>query len=391
MPVDLSRIGLEGIETAQRTLNSMAQREALTSQTVIAEAEEARAAEDREIDKWAAGALDSIGRGTGVPGDHGISLGEVDDDPAAVFNAIGERYLRAGAPKRGKEFIEGGIDLRKKIADTDKVRDDKEKVRLDNMFEAGSWVAQNIGENEAEYAVFLSQLEDPNNPVASIIGADNVAVLKNTPWSPELTNYFRSKALSIKDQASLALTERGHSRQETALNNTEAYRKQLIALNNANLEERRKEAARKAKADGPSVSSAPTGPERDSAYTAILQNVKIFNGVAPNKGTPERTALDSMTDDVASRAKQLVKENKGLLFNEAIEQAVGEAELAGDFAILEPAEEGFLGFGAKPAKTDYKRRGKDAKNPLPLPSSKAELIPGRYYKSADGTVEQYKP
>jgi hypothetical protein len=401
MPVDLSRIGLEGIETAQRTLNSMAQREALASQTEIAEAEEARKVEDREIDQWAAGALDSIGKGSGLPAGGSNSLVSSDsDDPAAVFDAIGQRYLRAGAPKRGKEFIEGGMELRKKQFDIDKGRDDQAQTRLKNMLSASDWVARNIGENENEYALFLRQLEDPNNPVAKILGEENVTALKNTPWSPDLANYFRTKALSIKDQAQLSLTERGQNRADRNADIAQARYKALEELGRANLEERRRENARKEKADGPDVSSAPTEPQRKAAISAIVNNVKFFDGITPpepskgEEGTPERAALENMATDIVGRAKIIVSENKGLTFDQAIEQAVAEADAAGDFSILEPAEEGFnifgidTGIGGKPAVTGYKRKGTRPDNPIPLPADKSKWVKGRYYMK-NGKVGRY--
>jgi len=390
MPVNLSRIGLEGIETAQRTLNSMAQREALASQTAIAEAEEERKAEDRAIDQWAAGALDSIGKGDGLPkGSGGNSLIAVDDDdPASVFGAIGQRYFRAGAPKRGKEFIEGGMKLRKDQFDIDKGRDEQSKIRLSNMIAAGDWVARNIGENENEYALFLGQLDDPNNPIAKIIGEDNIAALKSTEWSPDLANYFRAKALSVKDQATLALTERGQDRADRNLSMAEKRFAALGEIARANLEERKKENTRKDKADGPNVGKAPTNDERDTAFSSILNSIKALGGIKPAKDTPERIALDNMTDDIVGRAKIITTENKGLTFPEAVEQAVAEADAAGDFGILEKVEEGFF-FDTKTKTPSYKRKG-TAKNPLPLPKTRAALIPGRYYVDANGTVEQYK-
>lgn len=392
MPVDLSRIGLEGIETAQRTLNSMANRDALASQTAIAEAEEARVAEDREIDKWAAGALDSIGKGNGVPTDGGISLGEVSDDPAAVFSAIGERYLRAGATKRGKEFIEGGIELQKKIVDADKAKDDQAKVRLDNMIVAGKHVWEGLGdvENDNELKLFWAQLPDS---IKEILGPDNMAQLESIPYSPDWINMAKAKALSTYQQATLAMTERGQTRADENAKASAARYKALEELGRANLEERRRENARKEKVSGPNISTAPTASERDTAFSSILNNVKVLGGVKPDKDTPERIALDNMTDNIVGRAKVIIADGKGLTFPEAIEQAVGEAELAGDFAILEPAEDGFFGFGSKPAKIGYKPKGKNAESAIPIRPgmSKADLIPGRYYKGADGTVEQYKP
>lgn len=392
MPVDLSRVGLEGIETAQRTLNSIAARESQAQQDALAMRKAELEEQDRALDQLAMQNTMSILEGRGINVNDPTATTE---DFGELFDTLGTQYLKAGAPKRGKEFIEAGIDYRKKQSDIDKAEDDQEKVRLDNMITAGSWVAQNIGENESEYALFLAQLEDPENPVGGILGADNVKVLKETPWSPDLVNFFKSKAISIKDQAQLALTERGHRRQEQSLANTESYRKSLLQINQANLDERRRENARKEKVGGNKIDKAPTGDERKTAQRALVTTIKALDGVMPEDGTPEYEAVLHMTDDVVGRAKTILAENKGLTFPEAVEQAVAESEAAGDFSILEKPIESWMPFGfgdSVEKRGSYKRKGTTADNPIPLPQGDAttvrkKLVKGRFYNTPMGALK----
>lgn len=389
MPVDLSRVGLEGIETAQQTLNAIEARKASEVNRLVEMGEFEREERDRQIDQEALTNAMTIAKGQGVD----ISAPDATaEDFGTFFDILGTRYAEAGAPKRAKEFIEAGIDYRKKAAEVDAADDEAAKVRLDNMFNAADWVARNIGENESEYQLFLSNLDDPDNPVGDILGRDNVEVLKQTPWSPDLSNFFRSKALSVKDQAQLEMTARGQARMERSLENTEQYRNAMLRLGNARLEEQRRATTLRQKESGPDVGKASTNAEIGTAKSVIFNTVKVLEGQTPDsvKGSPLETAVNAMAEDVAARAKMIVAENKGLTYAEAVNQAVGEAEAAGEFGIIEPAvETGWFDFAKdKPAKVGYKRRGRTPDNPIPLPQDRKKWVRGRYYEF-NGKVGKY--
>lgn len=389
MPVDMSRFGLEGIETAQRTLNSEAARESQRIQDFIKMGEFENTEQDRAIDEQALNNAMEIAKGNGLTLEGPEASAE---DFGQFFDTLGTQYLKAGAAKRGTEMITAGMEYRKKAADVDKADDDANKVRLDNMITAGDWVARNIGENESEFKLFLSQLDDPGNPVAAILGPENVQALNNAEWSPDLANFFRSKALSIKDQATLELTAQGHRRQEQANEDTEAYRSALLELNRANLEERRRENARKEKVEGTDVGKAATNAEIGSAKSIIINNVKALNGTAPEEGTPAETALNNMAEDIVGRAKIILSENKGVTFDEAVNQAVGESEAAGDFSILEDRTERFLLPDKVTQRPAYQKKGRTAENPIQLPTGepavvRKKLVKGRYYTTPMGVLK----
>lgn len=391
MPVDLSRIGLEGIETAQRTMNSIAARKSQEIEDFVKLGTYEREEQDRAIDEAALNNAMAIAEGRGVDIS---SAAATPEDFGEFFDTLGTQYLKAGAAKRGKEFIEAGIDYRKKSAEVDAADDEAAQTRLENMKFAADWVAQNIGENDSEYQLFLSNLQNPDNPVAEILGRDNIEVLNKSEWTPELSNYFRSKALSIKDQATLELTARSHNRMERSLDNTERYRSALLELSNARLEEQRRANELRNKESGPDVGKAATNAEIGTAKSAILNTVKGLEGVAPEKGTPEEAALGHMAEDVAARAKVIVAENKGLTYAEAVNQAVSEAETAGDFSIIETRTK--RAFGILPdsvaRKGAYQKRGRSPENPINLPtgdekSVRKRLVKGRYYQTPMGVLK----
>src|SRR5690606_38950824 len=113
----------------------------------------------------------SIAQGNGKAG----TPGDLSDseDWGERFTEIGTRLGRAGFGKRGQEYLEAGIKYRDTMTEIEKRAYDQDKVRLENMSNAGQWVAQNIGENDNEFIRFKQLLRDPNNPVAKILGAEN--------------------------------------------------------------------------------------------------------------------------------------------------------------------------------------------------------------------------
>lgn len=98
MPVDLSRIGLEGIETAQRTLNAIEARKASQVAREVEMGKFQREEADRQLDELALNNARSIAEGRGIdlsdPNTSAEDLGE-------FLGLASEQYFAAGAPKRG--------------------------------------------------------------------------------------------------------------------------------------------------------------------------------------------------------------------------------------------------------------------------------------------------
>jgi hypothetical protein len=389
MAVNLSQGILPGLEMADKLRNSRALRESQAQEDMIKLANFQTEQQATELEGKAFQELNSImtGQGRDRDGD-----GLVDaEDMGELMVQLGTRMGQAGYGKRAQELLEAGVKYTGELSEIEKRGYDQDKVRLENMAKAGEWVAQNIGENESEYRLFLSQLKDPNNPIARIIGEDNVQALENTPWSPDLVNYFKSKAISIKDQAQLALSERRVANAETATENARRIGEANTAINEARLREQRLERERKEKADGSRAHTAPTKDQRGVAESAILSAVKEFGGARPKEDTPVYNEFNMAVDQIAGRAQQIVKGDKGVTFPEAVEQAVMEAQAAGDFEIVKTLSESWLPFGiGDSVKTSisYKRRGGTANNPLPLPEDKSKWVRGRFYER-NGKVGQY--
>lgn len=388
MAINLSQGILPGLQVADQLRNSAVARAAQEQKSMIelGQYEQEQAQLDAEAEAFQS--LGSIMSGNGRPGAGSNLLEQEDQDWGETFTSIGARLAKAGFGKRGQELIEAGIDYQKKAADIEKTGADTDAKRLEVMNTTADWVARNLGENESEFNVFRSMLKDPRNAhIRENLGEENVAILEGMEWSPELVNFFRDKAISIKDQATLALTERGHQRLEQSARDTQTYRQALLSINRGNLEERRLDRIRKEKSGGPNMGTAASASEVATTKSVVLNSVSKLKGLTI-EGEVE-VAFNHMIESIAGQAKAIVAQNKGVTYVEAAEQAAMEAEAAGDFDIIKASSPKWFGLATETTRTPkYERRGTSREKPLPLPEDKSKWVRGRFYER-NGKIGQY--
>src|SRR5690606_14720591 len=156
---------------------------------------------------------------------------------------------------------------------------------------------------------------------------------------------------------------------------TEAYRKALLDINLANLEERRLDRIRREKEGGTDIGKAATSAEVATARNVVLNSVSALKDV-PIEGEVE-VAFNHMVENIAGQAKAIVAQNRGITYVEAVEQAAMEAEAAGDFSIIEVSSPKWFGLSSETTRTPrYQRRGTSRENPLPLPEDKSRWVRG---------------
>ena len=378
MAVDLSRVGLEGIETGQRTLTAIANREsqALKDQIELGEYQQTQAA--LELDRIAVGNAKRIMAGEGRE----IGTENTTEDDMARFLALtGGQLASAGAPKRGKEMMEASLDLIKKRGDINKQEHEQVKTQLDNTIKASQHMYEVLSDsmNENEYQYNLANLPPE---IVSILGEDNVAAMRELDWSPELVDFFKVKALSVKDQAQLELSARGHKRAEEAAADAKLARQAALDIRRDNLRIAEEREKRLSKAGGSNVSAAPTPNERKTAEAAIGRLIE-------SDAQLDDASLFHLTEDIVGEAKQLLADSPALTFPEAINRSVMAAKARGDFTSI-TSYRAFGPFRTKGKVTgkSYTPRGQEQDNPLPLPADRSKLVKGRYYEK-NGKVGQY--
>lgn len=391
MAVDLSMVGLRGLEQARQTLNDQAARGLVEQQTREQKIENDLAEKENEIQQQALDYLNGIATGRVKPSDSDM-LGDPDfDSQATPLERIGRRMIDMGAVNRGAEYLKAGIDIRKKEDEMLTAKETREKTRLDNIISTASIVSKTIGvaRNESEWRYGLAQLKKMPD-VVKILGEDQFAALEGMEFDPDVVKYFNDQAMTAKERADLDLRAMGEQRQQRAAIELAEYRSSLLDINNANLDERRRENDLKRKEGGAKADTGPTEAQVKSAKAAVA-NV-IFQGKVPPKESQEYVAFEAGAQSIAARAQAMVRENKGLTWNEAVQRATTESQAAGDWSTLKVLmDHKFLGVRYRQTTEErgrqFKDRGSNPLDAIPMPASKNQLKTGAYYITSRGIAK----
>lgn len=391
MAVDLSMVGLRGLEQARQTLNDQATRDLVAEQAREQKIENDLAEKENEIQQQALDYLNGIATGRVKPSDSDL-LGDPDfDSQATPLERIGRRMIDMGAVNRGSEYLKAGIDIRKKEDEMLTAKETREKTRLDNIISTASIVSKTIGvaRNESEWRYGLAQLKKMPD-VVKILGEDQFAALEGMEFDPDVVKYFNDQAMTAKERADLDLRAMGEARQQRSAVELAEYRSSLLDINNANLEERRRENDLKQKEGGAKADTGPTEAQVKSAKAAVA-NV-IFQGKVPPKESQEYVAFEAGAQSIAARAQAMVRENKGLTWNEAVQRATTESQAAGDWSTLKVLmDHKFLGVRYRQTTEErgrqFKDRGSNPLDAIPMPASKNQLKTGAYYITSRGIAK----
>ena len=234
MAVDLSMVGLRGLEQARQTLNDQATRGLVEEQAREKKIENDLAEKENEIQQQALDYLNGIATGRVKPSDSDM-LGDPDfDSQATPLERIGRRMIDMGAVNRGAEYLKAGIDIRKKEDEMLTAKETREKTRLDNIISTASIVSKTIGvaRNESEWRYGLAQLKKMPD-VIKILGEDQFAALEGMEFDPDVVKYFNDQAMTAKERADLDLRAMGEARQQRSAVELAEYRSALLDINTA--------------------------------------------------------------------------------------------------------------------------------------------------------------
>lgn len=392
MPVDLSMVGLDG----DRHYNAMQLAKAQTRNTNATaqgqEIENQQTEAELKIQNEALAKLTSIAKGgRGSSGQDVVSY-TGDDSKGAPLEQLGSMMIAGGAVKRGMEFLKGGVEIRKKESELLNDVETRNKNRLDNIMTVGNLFSQTLGtaRNQSEWEYGIKQMESRPEAI-EIFGRENFEALKKMDYDPNVATFLNEKAMSAIDRARLELSQQTNDREERNALDLAQYRRTTLEISKGNLDARRHEQEYKEKTDGKGAASAPNEAEVKAAKASVAN--LILDGKVPNKDDVGYAAFEAGAQDIASRAKQMVKENKGLDFNAAITRATIESKTDGDWQAMTPEDDrGFISkLVGKDAPEDvpnakFRGRGAKALDPIEMPKSKAELKQGSYYVTARGVA-----
>lgn len=385
MAVDLSRIGLEGIETGQRTLNSIETRRVSEQARETQQMENDQNQRILDLQDEAAARLSSIA--SGEPSKHPTlfdGVGE-DDSTARPLEIVADTLMRGGATEQAMEYSKAAADIRKKESDINTDQMLTAQRRLENVAKTADIVSKTIGVagNESEWRWGLQQLR-----TQEILPPEQIEALEAMEYDEGVVAYLNEQAMTAYQRATLDLNAAGKRMQQAQHDDRNSNARRLADIAEGRLEVARTLAARTDK-EGKSA-SAPTKAELDSAKTIIAS--QIFEGKPPTKSSPGFAAYEVGAQAIASRAQTLVRADKSIDWETAVNRAVIESQVNGDWEVT-PAKEGFFGFGKAPDKTTFDGTGKVPDTAVPLPMTSdgkpdaSKLRANRYYITAKGRAK----
>lgn len=378
MAVDLSRIGLVGQEAAHQSFESAAMVKRTNVETEAKQLELDTARRFEELSQKAAQRFREVSQGqtaAAVDADEIASRTNSDADP---FEVMGRVFLSGGAVQQGLGMLKAGSDIRKQESD---IRRDEVQNRTDNLefIIKGSELAGRLiggAQNETEFDAGVDELVR-----SGYFSPEQGQQAKSLEWSPDLSAFFADRAITAKDKA---VADRDMMRiEETARHNrtTEIDANTRVRLQAARDKEQATHNAYIRK-NGGKEAPAATAPNK-----AELESVKgiltgqFFQGVDFKGDDPDQDAgMVSLTAQIASRAKVLVREDRSLDWETAVQRAAIEAKDAGDFFVDQ----------AKFYETEdlvvHAPKGRTPDAPIALKGkvNKSKLVSGRYYRLPDG-------
>lgn len=327
-----------------------------------------------------------------------IKLEPLDISLGKMADTIGDALMRAGYGAEGMAYAKEGIDYTAAVAEAEEKRASAQIKKSKDYIEVIDYMYEGLGDvkSQEDQDRFFQSLPEP---IIAVLGPQNVEQMRQLPYSPEVVEHYRERALSTKDMYDLNMKAEDAQLKvdrEAALAFDKAARTKIA-------DQRRRDqlfiAQNKDKASGKNSVTTATGPEIGVAKTQIVATV--FKGQLPKKGSPDDVIISSAAASIASEAKQMAKDNPGLTYDEALTRVVTLHR--GDF--IKPTVEVSMqyeigGFKIPGTKSTEKRQG-----PLefkPMGSSKerpivlngreqaGKLVPGKWY-THNGRTMQYNP
>jgi hypothetical protein len=379
MPVDLSKVGLEGIESYYSQMESAARTRKLDSSTQAEQAEIEQAERMQQLGEEAARALDDVANRRKTPADDAEAAGEDMESLADPLEIMGRTFARGGAVKQAAEFLSKASEIRKRESDIKDGEVTRQQNRLENIIKGADIVGRKLGgaQNDDEWNQGLKEVE-----AAGVIEPHLMEQLKSVGYDPDTAAYFRDQAVSAAQKATLDMQQQGleqRDRHYTVSARNAAARLELAQRAQRELEKHRA-AQEKAAGNKAPGSIVPTAQDIKSAETVLrgsaFQSVDLAD--AQNKAD-----LASASQYVASQAKALLRNNKALDWETALQQAAITAQQSGIFKTT-PGTDGIFGTGIL---ADKKRVEVVTPAPLPVKNKKVDttqLKKGTIYMTARG-------
>ena len=308
-------------------------------------------------------------------------------DPQELASKLmqGAKYaLSIGDIEQGNQLATNAINLTSAVGRQQQMAAATQEAELQRKIKSHALVAQTLGAAQNEQQFDNAKLAILSDPSTSPEEAQNIARLQ---YSPDTVRQIRLSGMNSAQQAQSQLAQLRQTEQERhnqQLEQADAIRNQIA--------QRRLQAQEQHWKDMGKVGAVGKAPSKTEIATATPV---VVSALYPDGNyDPQDMGLRQTINDVASRAKQIVSNNRAVTYPEAVQMALGQMQKSGAIQV-KPAETWHLtqpstwGTSTTPAKVET--LGNSQENPIPLKGkSKADLIPGKWYE-LNGKVEQYVP
>lgn len=383
MPIDISKMGLEGLESYSQRQLMDAQASHLNELAAASEYERQQTERMNQIAEQAMAEIGSTRRTVKV--DAG-GMAEEMDSLATPLEVMGEAFLRSGIAKEGSKLLNDASEIRKREADVQQGKSLDRQRQLENIIKGADIAARTIGtaKNEDEWRQGVKELRG-----SGVIEPELMEQLEQMPFHPDLPAYFNERALSAYQRAELELRANNYEMQENDRQSRRADRDRRYQLNQVAQKKLQEYRERLLKNAGTKAASASIPTENEMKQVRTLLKQDVFKDVditdEVNAGELNATAVS-----VATRAKQMVQENKALNWETAINRAIIEAQAEGKITTTD-AKTGIFGgmgsWGAEKKKVEFDGKGTTPEAAIPMPKKKSEMKKGRYYITSQGRAK----
>jgi len=319
MAVDLSRVGLEGIDSFYR--NEVAQQSIAASkmQAAAQQFELQQEQKTQALGDQASKLLNDIALGKGSSGK--TSQGEIESN-AEPLEMVGDIFMRGGAPEKGMDYLKGAMDIRKGEADLKNAEMVQRQNKLENIIKVGGIVGSTAStvKNQSEWEFTVDTWGEQE-----LLEPDQIQALREMPW--ESAAFFAEQGISAKDKATMDMAQANQERLQFNADRSADNSRRLADLAEARDAEtvRRNIVMEKAGGKG-SIVAPPNSEAFKSAKATLLAGVFKDADIDTN----ERD-LNALTHYIANQVEQMVRDNKAISRNTATQRAIIMAEQSGVF------------------------------------------------------------
>ena len=200
-------------------------------------------------------------------------------------------------------------------------------------------------------------------------------------FTPELKETIQTQAIDAKDRAQQAITATEYASRDRNRQSQIDHRKFLENFDEWLKRQRERQKLLKDKVGGDM--KAPNNAEVSSTSALLKQQFYPGLNFASDLTQAEKDSLADGARAIASRAKELMRQNQGLSWDIAQQRAM--SEMAEDWVKNPSALDKFNPFARD--KTVFKHAGKTPGTAIPVAASKDKMVKDRWYKTSRGTLQ----